>query len=423
MRILHIIQRFWPAIGGAEGHLAELSYRLAAAGHQVTVLTTDALDFELFWDPRRRRVDRPTDWHRNVLILRCPVRHLPLPQVSYPAWRRLLWTLSRAGAADAAALLRLARFTPWIPDLWHWLETTAEPFDLVAGMTICFEPLLDAGLRFARRRGIPFVAYPLTHLGAGPAPGRDPVSSFYTMRHQVASVVGSDAAVLQTPTEWRFYVERGLSPNRAFVAGPGVDPAEVLGGDAARLRAAQCIAGPLVLALGSMSYDKGTVHVVEAARRLWQDGQAFELALAGALLAPFRRYLERLPAADRQRIRVLGAVDEPTKRDLLAAADVVAMPSRTDSFGITYLEAWLYGKPVIGAQAWGVADVIQDGVDGVLVPFGDVPALACALAYLLAHPDEAQAMGRRGRDKVYAHHLWEHKYAITRALYGQLVAG
>ena len=57
MRILHIVQRYWPAYGGAEAYLGELSARLAADGHQVTVATTDALDFELFWNPGARRID------------------------------------------------------------------------------------------------------------------------------------------------------------------------------------------------------------------------------------------------------------------------------------------------------------------------------------------------------------------------------
>ena len=60
---------------GAEGHLGELSARLAADGHQVTVATTDALDFELFWEPRRRRVVARRG-ASGVRILRFPVRHL-----------------------------------------------------------------------------------------------------------------------------------------------------------------------------------------------------------------------------------------------------------------------------------------------------------------------------------------------------------
>ena len=289
-----------------------------------------------------------------------------------------------------AALHRLARFTPWVPDLWRWLATTDEAFDLVAGMTICFEPLVEAGLRFAERRGIPFVVYPLTHLGAGRAPGINALSSFYTMRHQIALIRASSAAAMQTRSEQTFYAAAGIPSERLPISGPGIAPASTLGGDGARFLQEHGITGPLIISVSAMSYDKGTIHLVEAVRQLWAAGRQVELALAGALLEPFRRYLDGLPAADRQRLRVLGPIDDQQKRDLFAAADIFAMPSRTDSFGITYLEAWLYRKPVIAARTWGVTDVVTDGQDGLLVPFGDAPALAAALAALLDDPAGAR---------------------------------
>ncbi len=422
MRVLHIVQRYWPARGGAETHLGEISSRLAAEGRSVTVATTDARDFELFWDSHRRRIPAKESYHQRVRILYFPVRHLPAAPLTYPALRRLLWGLSSLPFVPEILLHRLARWTPWVPDLWRWLQSTDESFDLVAGMTICFEPLLEAGLRFARRRGIPFVVYPLTHLGAGSQPGADALGRFYTMRHQIALVRQSDAVIAQTPTEQDYYVRQGVPRKRILVAGPGVRPEDVLGGDGERFRQRHQLEGPIVASISNMSYDKGTVHLVEAVRRLWQAGRSVELVLAGAVLTPFRRLLDRLPSSDRDRIRVLGPVDEQEKRDLLAACDIFAMPSRTDSFGIVYLEAWLYRKPVIGARAWGIGDVIHHGQDGLLVPFGDVPALAEALAFLLDHPDERAAMGARGEQKVYRYHTWDHKYPLVRNLYDHLVA-
>ncbi len=420
MRILHIVQRYWPAEGGAERHMGELSRRLVADGHDVTVLTTDALDIELFWNAGKRRVDVVHEFHDGVEIIRLPVHHLPVAQLGYPAWRRLLWSGSKSGIMPTATIQRLARYTPYVPDMRRWLRLTDEEFDLVAAMTICFEPLMAAGQEFARARDIPFVAYPLTHLGAGPAPGDDPVSTFYTMRHQVELVTGSDAAILQTPTEARFYVDRDLPATRAHVAGPGVNPEEVLGGDGDRFRQTQGIDGPIVAAIGSMSFDKGTETLVEAVEQLWAQGAGVSLVLAGAVLGPFEHFLAQLAPETRDRICLLGAVDEATKRDLLAASDVLAMASRTDSFGITYLEAWLYGKPVIGARVWGIDDVIEDGEDGLLVPFGDVAGLAGAIGRLLGDLAEAAAMGQRGQAKVYAKHTWDHKYVVTRDVYETL---
>jgi glycosyltransferase involved in cell wall biosynthesis len=421
MRILHLIQRYWPAIGGAELYMRDLSVQLAAEGHQVVVATTDALDFELFWDPSRRRVDRSCEEYEGVQIYRFPVCHLPVPQLGYPAWRRLLWVLSRIPPLPTTIIDRLARYTPYVPDLWRWLEETEEPFDLVMGMTICFEPLLTAGLHFARRRKIPFIACPLTHLGAGPAPAQDTLSRFYTMRHQIATVNASDGLIAMTRTEQDFYTAHGFAAEKSVVSGPGLDITALKGGDGERFRQRYGISKPIIASISSMSADKGTVQTVEAVRRLWAEGHDVELVLAGAVLSPFQRYLDRLRPAERERIRLLGSVDESTKLDLLAAMDLLSMPSRTESFGIVYLEAWSYGKPVIGARAWGMECMINHGVDGLLVPFGDAEALADAMRQLLADPLRRQEMGRIGRVKVEEHHTWSYKYQITAQLYRRLI--
>lgn len=420
MRILHVTQRYLPAIGGSELHFAELSSRLAADGHAVTVITTDALDFELFWNRRARRVAEPESIIDGVRVLRFPVRHLPAPQLSYPAMRRLLWLLTRTTVTPLPWVNWLAQFTPWTPELLGWLANTPEEFDLVAGMTIVFEPLLAAARHYARLHHRPFVVYPLTHLGVGPGPGRDAISRFYTMRHQVDIVTHSDFLIANSADEADFYRARGLAPARIAVVGPGVELTHLVGGNGARLRAHYGLTGAVVGVLSALAYDKGAVHVVEAVRSLWRQGRAIDLVLAGAVLAPFRHYLDSLPANERKRIVALGAVDHQTKLDLLDAIDILALPSRTDSFGIVYLEAWTYGKPVIGAQAWGVKTVIDAGKDGLLVPFGDIDALADAIRTLAEDPELRQRLGEAGRRKVHSQHTWDHKYPLIRQIYTQL---
>jgi glycosyltransferase involved in cell wall biosynthesis len=203
--------------------------------------------------------------------------------------------------------------------------------------------------------------------------------------------------------------------------GVGVNPDEIAGGDAARFRAEQHIDGPLVLYIGAMAFDKGALHTVEAMQRLWAQGENATLALIGAPLAHFTEFYERLPATGKARIRILPYAPDQVKRDALAAADLFAMPSRTDSFGITYLEAWCYGLPVIGARAGGVPDVIDDGRDGLLVPFGDLEAIAGAIGRLLHDRDEAQRLGAAGREKVMRELTWDRIYAQVRAVYDEVV--
>ena len=151
MRILHIIQRYWPAGGGAERHLHEISRRLVRDGHAVTVYTTDAEDFQLFWDPQKARFDALTDSHDGVEIRRFPLRHLPASPIVFPAIRRLM-TQAAALPFDTRAFLRaIGQFTPWTPELRSALRTAGPQWDVVGGMTVTYDALMWPGAEWAER--------------------------------------------------------------------------------------------------------------------------------------------------------------------------------------------------------------------------------------------------------------------------------
>lgn len=420
MRILHISQRYYPAVGGAEIELAKISAHLVAAGHEVVVATSDALDFELFWDPDARRITDSRGEHDGVQIVRFPVRLLPFSPLSHRATRRFIFELSRINIVPARLLMEIARYTPRIQGLGEWLFKQAGEFDLVTGMNVAYERFLDDGLRLARRQGVPFVSIPLTHLGTGDRPATDRMSQYYTMRHQLALVKASSAVVAQTPAEKRFYEATGVPERKIIIGGPGVSPGELAGGDGYRFRQRYNLKEPIITAVGVMSSDKGTGHLVNAMRHLWQAGRQATLVLIGHPLPDFESFFRELPAGDRDKVLFLGPVDDSEKKDALAASNVFALPSRAESFGIVYLEAWMYNLPVIGANIWGVSDLIEDGVDGLLVPFGDELALSQSIGMLLDNPQESIAMGERGRQKVLLQHTWDLKCQLVLDLYEQL---
>ena len=83
-----------------------------------------------------------------------------------------------------------------------------------------------------------------------------------------------------------------------------------------------------------------------------------------------------------------------------AAAEVFALPSRGEGFGLVYLEAMARGKPVIGGAHGGAPEVIQDGVTGYVVQHGDTLQLVTSIDTLLSNPELAKKMGERGRERV-----------------------
>ena len=418
MHFLHIVQLYYPVATGAGRYFAEVGERLAREGHRVTVLATDAYDLEYLWNPARRRVDLPEEVHGGVRIVRLPVQRAPGPPIVYPIVRRLMVELSRVPGSEPL-LRQMATITPRLPGLRRFFAA-GERFDLVHATNITLDFAVLPAYALARQRGVPFVCTPFVHLGA---PGDSTILRYYSMRHQVELLRRSDRVITMTGLEADALAARGVPRARMRRIGVGVDPAEIAGGDGARFRAEHGVDGPLVLYIGALAYDKGAAHTVEALRRLWAQGSDATLALIGAPLAHFTKFYEQLPAEARARIRLLPYAPDDVKRDALAAADVFAMPSRTDSFGITYLEAWCYGVPVVGARAGGVPDVIDDGCDGLLTPFGDVDAIAGAIGRLLRDRPLAQRLGAAGQAKVLRELTWDRIYAQVRTVYDELTEG
>ena len=409
MRVVHVTHRAWPTVGGSERYVQEIARRQVLDGHQVTIVATNVADLSALWDGSGALVpaDTPAEY-QGVRIRRLPVRRLPWGRVTFPAQRRLTWLLSRLSPRLA---LPLARFSPWVPGLAAVLA--AESADLLFAWNITLESLTAAVAAEAARRCRPWIAVPVLHLGR---------LRYYTMPHQLALLHQAQAVLAQTPRERDFLLRRGFAPQRVRLVSPGVTPAEAERADGDRFRARYGVRGPLVLTLGTLCHEKGTTHLLAAARRLWREGRPLTLALLGPQERRVRRMLARLSARERRHCLCPGEVSEADKWDSIAAADVMALPSRTESFGIVYLEAWLLGKPVIGARAGAVPDVIGDGRDGLLVEFGDVPGLARAIARLLDDRALASEMARHGREKALRLYTWERQYARLRAIVEQVTA-
>ena len=83
--------------------------------------------------------------------------------------------------------------------------------------------------------------------------------------------------------------------------------------------------------------------------------------------------------------------------ELLAASDLVVLPSFSEALPTALIESAAAGRPVVATRVGGTPDVVQHGVTGLLVPPGDVPALAAAVVSVLRDPSKADSFGRAGR--------------------------
>jgi glycosyltransferase involved in cell wall biosynthesis len=149
---------------------------------------------------------------------------------------------------------------------------------------------------------------------------------------------------------------------------------------------------------------KGQHVFIEAAGRLAARYPEAEFVVAGTPLFGEGDYQSQVQAAagrqsNASAIRFVGFVEDVPA--LLHSLDVVVNPStQPEGLGQVIIEAMMSGKPVIASASGGPVDLIEDGRTGRLVPPGDGAALAGALDDMLRDPQEAAAMGRRGRARA-----------------------
>lgn len=145
---------------------------------------------------------------------------------------------------------------------------------------------------------------------------------------------------------------------------------------------------------------KGMDTLITALPRLLTRWPELELVVAGQ--GDDRNWLEDLAEKNgvRRHVHFLENLSYAQLAACYAACEIFALPSSGEGFGMVYLEAMSYGKPVIGGAHGGAPEVIEDGVTGYLVPHGDAVHLATSIETLLLNPALGQEMGRKGRERV-----------------------
>ncbi|MBE2225229.1 MAG: glycosyltransferase family 4 protein [Anaerolineae bacterium] len=408
MRILFLTPAFPPFSGGGERYVGALARELARRGHEVTVVTSAAQMEQELWlgTAVQQTIFQDVD---GVKVVRCPIRPFFGKRNGLLAWRKGMALLSLASNSSATMLFQMARFIPPVFELEETLSSLPGSFDLVHGFNISWEYPLTMGWRYARAKGIPFVITPFAHFGSG---SQDRVALNSTMVHQRHVMNDADAALVLTSIEAEGLRQYNITPRYVDVIGGGLDdlPPRL---EPEKIAAKYQLHDPFALFIGRVNRDKGALDAAKAILTLRQKGQPVTLALIGQVTPEFNRFYANLNGDEKEGIRPLGVLSDSEKHALLEACTLFLMPSHSDSFGIVFLEAWAHSKPVIGARAGGIPGVVDDGVNGILVPYGDVPVLAQAVRRLLTERELNQIMGQRGHEKVAKKYSWDHVVGRT----------
>jgi glycosyltransferase involved in cell wall biosynthesis len=379
MRILNVIPTLAVRYGGPGVSVHGLCRALADRGHDVHVFTTS--------------VDGPNDL---AVPLGVPIERDGI-QVTYfrsRQMRRLFWSATLARA----------------------LEQEIKHFAVVHAHSVFLYPTLVAA-RLAGRMHVPYIISPRGMLVRNLIRRRNwLIKSAWIQLVEKRNLKHASAIHLTSELEreelesfaWTLPPIK-VMPNGVEEVGPEFQ--EEVSADVKALASKQ----PLVLFLGRISWEKGLDRLVKA----------FALTARGTLgiVGPDEKQMSsklvelarELRIADR--IEVLPrAVVGADKEHLYASARLFVLPSYSESFGNTVLEAMCRRVPVVVTTEVGAKDTVQESGGGLVVP-GEARALSAAITHLVENADKAATMGQQGARFIKQHYGWPRIAAEMEALY------
>lgn len=392
MNVLYTITSYPPSMGGAQLYLHEIARR-AAKEHAVKVIS--------FFENDRK------DWLLGTTLNAAESDH---------SYKCDGVDVRRMGFTQKEKLRMLPFVAAYylnksynIKHLAGFIEEKLNPegfrIDLVHNVRVGREPLSFASYSLSRSLGVPFFFTPLHHPRWG--------HRFYREYHQLYRQANGLFAL--TPYEKEVYKSLGVRQENVFITGTGAVISE--SADSAGFRRRYNLSGKIVLFIGQGYRYKGIAKLLQAARIVFRTVGDVNFIFIGQ----HNNYTQSLFRKVKDiRIKHLGKVDLQTKSDALAACDIFCLPSAQESFGAVYLEAWSFGKPVIGLDIPQLKSFIDEGENGFLVS-ANPGEIAEKIIILLENPELGRRMGESGNIKLKKEYNWNDLYQKTLISYKEVL--
>ena len=183
--------------------------------------------------------------------------------------------------------------------------------------------------------------------------------------------------------------------------------------------------GPVLLFFGMIKPNKGLVHLLRAIPEVLRALPDARLVIAGEPVEKFDGYAAVIGelGIERAVIARLGYVRDEDVGAYFQSADLIVLPHTEVSLSGVAWVALGFGRPIVGTNIGGLPDLVEEGVNGVLVPPGSSTALSEAITRTLRDPEQLERMGECGRARFEARHSWARTAKETLDLYRRLMNG
>jgi glycosyltransferase involved in cell wall biosynthesis len=390
MKILHLVHAYYPAIGGSEYLVQQVSeYLVNGAGDDVTVFTTFAYNSALFSGrkPEVMPKSRENEVINNVKIRRFPVVNR-WANVFYVI-QYILYHIRFPGNG----FWRKLYYGPLSPEM----RRAVEDFDADIIVSAPF-PLNHMNYGFKNRKKAPVILMGCMHTAD---------KHGFHNRWILKAIQKADGYIALTSHEKRFLVEEwGIDENKTIIAiiGVGIDvkPPSVPGNHI-REQVGIVPRVPLIAFIGQHGLHKGINILIKAMPRVWEKFPDARLVIAGGttpFTGSFKKLARSIDRGQQGRIHFMDNVDENRKYGIIESCDIFASPSGYESFGITILEAWMKKKPVVACNIEATRNLVRDGETGFLVEYYNHSQLAETLIRLIENPGLRKKVGENGYKKL-----------------------
>ncbi len=285
------------------------------------------------------------------------------------------------------------------PGMAAALARDVASFDLIHLHSVFLWPTMAAA-RSARRATVPYVLSPRGMLVADLIERKSGLAkSAWIALFERANIAGAASIHVTADIEAGELRRLGFAPRRIDVVPNGVDAPEA----ETEVTYRPAPARPRVLSLGRISWKKGLDRLVSAMRLVPEA----ELVIAGNDEEGLTPRLKQLATevGVLGRTKFIGAVDDEAKWVQFRACDVFVMPSLSENFGISALEAMACGRPVVVSNEVGLADAIRETGAGI-VTRGEPEPLAEAIRSVLQNDELRRSLGAAGRRAAAARFSW-----------------
>ncbi|MFW9941187.1 MAG: glycosyltransferase family 4 protein [Candidatus Thorarchaeota archaeon] len=426
--ILYLPTRYFPAISGAEFYFQRMAEILTSRyNYNLDIFTSNAIDFKALRNPIGKVIKSDNKLFHKVNSLK--VQRFPINyNVSEDEIYRRLKTINVFNSLNLSGecVKKIIKNGPYLEDLINFLITSNKKnYDLIHTTFFPYFNLIIS-LIVGKMIEVPTICTPFFHF-SNPRYSNPVLSEILSKFDQIIAC---------THIEKKNLVHKfKLQKEKINVIPMGVDNKIFINNHKTQLHPYKFKENffhekekkfRLILYCGYKNYEKGAISILNSIPLILEKIKKLYFVFIGPSTKAYNHELSKIQKLKRARIinftpdNLTGYYDKK-KIAAFKEADLYLMPSRSDAFGIAFLEAWAAGKPVIGARIGATPEVIRENIDGLLVEFDNPNDIAQKVIKLLKNKKLKKKFGLAGQYRVSQNYTWDIIAEKTHNIYQSLL--